>query len=101
MDEGMNKELRSNKTKLLYTYPCPYFIILDANISGSKRLSCKPLTYTTKFYREQRSPDLNSSKHFTVFFSLYSKDPVLSVIVMTNKLKILKCCWRLVVVGYG
>ena len=103
MDEGMNKELRSNKTKLLYTYPCPYFIILDANISGcsSKRLSCKPLTYTTKFYREQRSPNLNSSKHFAVLFSLYSKDPVLSVVVMTNKLKLLKCCWRPVVVGYG
>ena len=88
MDEGMNKELRSNKTKLLYTYPCPYFIILDANISGysSKRLSCKPLTYTTKFYREQRSPNLNSSKHFAVLFSLYSKDPVISVVVIINKL---------------
>ena len=93
----MNKELRSNKTKLLYTYPCPYFIILDANISGysSKRLSCKPLTYTTKFYREQRSPNLNSSKHFTVLFSLYSKDPVLSVVVMTETVEVLLevgCC---------
>ena len=99
MDERINKELRSNKTKLLYTYHCLYFIILDANISGysSKRLSCKPLTYTTKFYREQRSPNLNSSKHFAVLSSLHSKDPVLSVVVMTNKLKLLKCFWKPVV----
>ena len=103
MDEGMNKELTSNKTKLMYTYPCLYSIIIGVNISGysSKRLSCKPLTYTKKFYREQGSLELNSFKHFAVLFSLYSKDPVLSVIVMTNKLKLLKCCWRPVVVGYG
>lgn len=41
MDEGMNKELRSNKTKLLYTYFCLYFIIIGANISGQKLKTTK------------------------------------------------------------